>query len=157
MNKAKQLQTTVSDLEDHLGFWLRFVSNHVSDRFALLLDEHGVSGTEWVAMRTLYGKSAATHSSLIEALGMTKGATSKVITRLEGKGLAQRSQGEANGREQNLELTAKGKKLVPTLAALADQNDAHFFGHLSTHDKKALAKLMKDIVGRQKLKQVPTK
>lgn len=157
MSRTKRHAATVSDLEDHLGFWLRFVSNHVSDRFAKLLDAHGVSGTEWVALRALYGKSDTTHSNLIEALGMTKGAASKVITRLEGKGLAQRSRAEADGREQNLELTAEGKKLVPALAALADQNDAHFFGHLSTDDKTRLAKLMKDIIGRQKLKQIPTK
>lgn len=156
MANAKPPPVKVSDLEDHLGFWLRYVSNHVSDRFAKLLAARGVSGSEWVALRVLYGQSAANHSSLIEVLGMTKGAASKVITRLEAKGLAQRSQAEADGREQNLALTPKGKKLVPTLAALADENDAHFFGHLSRAQKAALAAHMKDIVSRQKLKQIPT-
>lgn len=154
---TKQAPSTVSTLEDHLGFWLRYVSNHVSDRFAKLLDAHDVSGSEWVALRALYGRSATTHANIIEALGMTKGAASKVLTRLEGKGLAHRSQAGADSRGQSLELTAKGKKLVPLLAALADDNDAHFFGHLSHEEAGALLRQMKDIVGRQKLKQVPTK
>ena len=157
MSASKRQSDKVSELEDHLGFWLRYVSNHVSESFVARLDAHGVSGTEWVALRALYGQSVTTHSSLIEVLGMTKGAASKVLTRLEGKGLARRRPVEADGREQLLELTAKGTRLVPTLAALADENDSQFFGHLSRQEKNALIAQMKDIVSRQMLKQVPTK
>jgi DNA-binding MarR family transcriptional regulator len=32
-------------------------------------------------------------------------------------------------RQQILSLTARGRALVPRLARLADDNDAHFFGH----------------------------
>jgi hypothetical protein len=72
-----------SSLEDHLGFWLRFVSNHVSLRFQKLLENESVTVTEWVALRTLWNESESSHATLIEALGMTKGAASKVINRLE--------------------------------------------------------------------------
>lgn len=44
-------------LDDHLGFWLRFVSNHVSGRFEKLIAAHGLTVTEWVALRTLYNKA----------------------------------------------------------------------------------------------------
>ena len=40
----------ISSLESHIGFWLRFVSNHVSNRFALLVEKEGVSISEWVAL-----------------------------------------------------------------------------------------------------------
>ena len=42
---------TVSDLKKHMGFWLRFVSNHVSVAFARKLQDSGVSVAEWVVMR----------------------------------------------------------------------------------------------------------
>ena len=77
-----------SALEAHLGFWLRSVSNHVSSRFASLLEAQACSVTEWVALRTLFDRREATHAELIQALGMTKGAASKVVSRLEEKGLA---------------------------------------------------------------------
>lgn len=70
-------------LESHLGFWLRSVSNHVSTRFAELLAGHEVTVSEWVALRTLYAQPETRHAALIEALGMTKGAASKILTRLE--------------------------------------------------------------------------
>ena len=125
-------------IEDHLGFWLRFVSNHVSGRFKRLLEAKGTTVTEWVALRTLYDKPETTHAELIDVLGMTKGAASKVISRLEEKGLAQRWLAEGSGREQVLTLTAAGRALVPKLAAEADRNEQHFFGHLSAEERHAL-------------------
>ncbi|MBC7917741.1 MAG: winged helix-turn-helix transcriptional regulator [Rhodoferax sp.] len=145
-----------SPLEAHLGFWLRFVSNHVSIRFAQLLEEKGVTVTEWVALRTLWSQDETTHAELIQALGMTKGAASKVVSRLEEKGLAGRQLAEGRAREQCLALTAAGKALVPKLAALADANDAHFFGHLPDAERQALTQAMQDLVQHHQLKEIPT-
>jgi DNA-binding MarR family transcriptional regulator len=149
-------QTAPSPLEAHLGFWLRFVSNHVSTRFQQLLEEKGVSVTEWVALRTLWSQEATTHAALIEALGMTKGAASKVVSRLEEKGLAERKLADGRAREQSLGLTATGKVLVPQLAALADANDTHFFGHLPAAERAALRQSMQALVRHHQLKEIPT-
>ena len=40
-----------STLEAHVGYWLRFVSNHVSQAFRRKVEARGVSVSEWVAMR----------------------------------------------------------------------------------------------------------
>ena len=147
----------VSALESHLGFWLRFVSNQVSNRFESLLATRGISVTEWVAMRSLYGRVDMTHAGLIDALGMTKGAASKIISKLEAKGYAERSQAKDSLREQVLCLSEAGKQLVPKLAALADENDVLFFGHLTDAQRQSLMTLMKELVIHHQLKQVPTK
>lgn len=155
MKKSKTSEA--SDLDSHLGFWLRFVSNQVSSRFENLLAEHDISVTEWVAMRTLYGRVDATHGELISALGMTKGAASKVVSRLEAKGLAERQLSKDSPREQVLVLTDTGNNLVPKLAALADENDTHFFGHLTEVQRQCLMTLMQELVVHHQLKQVPTR
>lgn len=147
----------VSSLETHLGFWLRFVSNQVSGSFEARLKNHDISVTEWVALRALYQRTDVTHAELIEALGMTKGAASKVISRLESKALAERRLAKESLREQVLCLTNAGNKLVPILAAEADANDAHFFGHLSASKRQELMKLMKELVQHHQLKEVPTR
>ena len=152
----KNEHITPPPLEAHLGFWLRFVSNHVSTRFQKLLEAEGVTVTEWVALRTIWDQSEASHASLIEALGMTKGAVSKVTTRLEEKGLAERQLVEGRAREQSLHLTPKGKKLLPQLAQLADANDEHFFAHLSLEEQKALMNTLKSLVRHHQLKEIPT-
>ena len=145
-----------SPIEAHLGFWLRFVSNHVSQHFRQQLEAQGVSVTEWVALRTLLAQGEGSHASLIDALGMTKGAASKVISRLEEKGLAQRQWAEGNARDQRLLLTAKGRSLVPRLAKLADANDQHFFGHLPPAQREALMNAMQALVQHHQLKQIPS-
>ncbi|EYC51917.1 MarR family transcriptional regulator [Hylemonella gracilis str. Niagara R] len=144
-----------SPLESHLGFWLRFVSNHVSARFAELLATHDVTVSEWTALRTLDEQSETRHAALIDALGMTKGAASKIVTRLEAKGLAERRLAEDSARDQWLALTPKGKRLVPVLAALADANEAHFFGHLKAAERQALQAQMQALVAHHGLKSLP--
>lgn len=145
-----------SSLEAHLGFWLRLVSNHVSSRFQqLVAGEEGCSVTEWVALRVLFEREGTTHTELIQALGMTKGATSKAISRLEERGLVKRTLAEGSNREQRIVLTRKGLTLVPRLAALADENDAYCFGHLSGPQQKALLDALKALVAQHKLQGVP--
>ncbi|MEB4589854.1 MarR family winged helix-turn-helix transcriptional regulator [Candidatus Thiothrix sp. Deng01] len=147
--------TTASPLETHIGFWLRFVSNQVSSRFQKLLEEHGTTVTEWVAMRTLYAREDVTHAELINALGMTKGAASKILSKLEGKALIERRFAENSAKVQVLRLTEKGNALLPVLAALADANDAFFFGHLDETQQQALLTLMQELVNYHQLQQLP--
>lgn len=146
---------SVSSLESHVGFWLRFVSNHVSGAFQRLMEENGVSVTEWVALRQIFETGSASPGELIAALGMTKGAVSKVIDRLQAKGLVQREVVQEDGRAQKIGLTRRGVALVPRLAMLADQNDEAFFGHLSTGKRHELVDVLKDLVRRHRLHQVP--
>ncbi|WP_159877506.1 MarR family winged helix-turn-helix transcriptional regulator [Aquitalea denitrificans] len=147
----------VSELESHLGFWLRFVSNQVSSRFENLLAKHEISVAEWVAMRSLYGRADSTHADLISALGMTKGAASKVISKLEAKGLAERQLSKDSQRAQVLCLTESGLAMVPKLAVIADENDAHFFSHMSDTQRQSLATLMRELVEHHQLTQLPTR
>jgi DNA-binding MarR family transcriptional regulator len=154
--KTRKSTPSPSPLEAHLGFWLRFVSNHVSIRFQQLLEAKGVTVTEWVALRTLWARNETSHAELIQSLGMTKGAASKVISRLEEKGLARRQLAGESSREQSLVLTASGKAAVPQLAALADANDDHFFGHLSSDERQTLMNAMQALVQQHQLKDIPT-
>ena len=152
--KRKTLQR-VSDLESHTGFWLRFVSNHVSHTFALKLRGSGVTVAEWVMLREMFDAGATSPSRLADSTGLTRGAVSKLVDRLFRKGLASRAEAEADRRFQAVELTAAGRALVPKLAALADQNDAAFFGHLTQSERDALVATLKKLVAANNLKGTP--
>lgn len=145
----------VSEIESHLGFWLRFVSNYVSANFQKKVEENGVSISEWMVLRYLFDGDVSTSFELIDALGMTKGAISKIITRLQSKQLADRISSHADKRAQQVKLTPAGRKLVPKLAALADQNEEVFFGHIAKKKRIELIKEMKRITNLHGLKQLP--
>jgi DNA-binding MarR family transcriptional regulator len=156
LSMSANTPSTTAPLEAHLGFWLRFVSNHVSARFAVLLEAKDVTVTEWVALRTLLAQGESSHAALIAALGMTKGAASKVVSRLESKALARRLPSAHSGREQVLVLTPKGKALVPKLAQLADANEEHFFAHLPAKERQALMRTLQALVQHHQFTEVPT-
>ncbi|MEH6488556.1 MarR family transcriptional regulator [Hyphomonas oceanitis] len=134
-----------SDLRDHMGFWLRVVSNQVSHAFAGKLAAKGVTVAEWVMMRALYGAEPMAPSQLAESMGMTRGAITKLADRLIGKALVVRRASDADARAQTLSLTGQGVALVPDLAALADRNDAEWFGHLARSDRETLERILKQL------------
>lgn len=144
-----------SDLTSHLGYWLRYVSNHVSQGFARKLEKRDVTVAEWVILRELYGAGPVAPSQLASKLGLTRGAVTKLADRLIAKSLLLRRASLADGRAQTLALTAQGRLIVPALAALADQNDAEFFSHLSAAERSELERILRDIVARRGLKSVP--
>lgn len=145
----------VSPLEAHLGYWLRFVSNQVSHAFGLKLADRGATVAEWVVLRELHGAEALAPSALADRLGLTRGAISKLADRLVAKALITRTAGEGDGRFQSLALTPAGRALVPALSALADRNDAEFFGHLTPGERAQVEAVMKEIVRRHGLKSIP--
>jgi DNA-binding MarR family transcriptional regulator len=144
----------VSALESHLGYWLRFVSNQVTQAFSEKLRAQDVSVAEWVVLRELYDGDR-TPSVLAERIGMTRGAITKIADRLIAKSLAARSASENDGRSQMLALTRQGRALLPKIAAIADRNDAEFFDHLAPKERAVIEAAMKSIVQRLGLKALP--
>jgi DNA-binding MarR family transcriptional regulator len=145
----------VSELEKHMGYWLRFVSNHVSHAFMQKVEAKGVTVAEWAVMREMLKAGPVNPSQLAERLGMTRGAISKLVERLCVKALAERTTPDGDRRFQSVALTTKGEKLVPVLARLADENDQEFFGHLPGDEQASLVRLLKDVVYRHGWKDVP--
>lgn len=137
-------ETPVSALEDHLGYWLRAVSNHVSQAFSAKVEQEGVTVAEWVVLRALYMHSAKP-SELAEQIGRTRGAVSKLLDRLVAKELVVVTDDPDDRRAQLVTLRPTGRRLVPKLAALADANDAAAFGHLSVRDRKELRKTLEGL------------
>src|ERR1035441_9084457 len=90
MSKTPQAQIAVSRLKSHIGFWMRFVSNHVSQAFVRELEQSGVTVAEWVVMREMFGENQTSPSAVAGQIGMTRGAITKIVDRLLRKGLVTR-------------------------------------------------------------------
>ena len=150
------MRKTTTPLRGHLGYWLRLVSNHVSQAFGAKLAQANVSVAEWVILRVLYEESAATPSHLADVLGVTRGAISRLADRLIARALIGRAASPDDRRSQALNLTPAGRALVPELTALADRNDAEFFGHLAPTERRTIEATMKEIARRHEIKTAPT-
>lgn len=149
---------SASSLQSHAGYWLRLVSNHVSHAFKLKVESRDVTVAEWVVLRALFdvGEGAGVNPSrLAESLGLTRGAVSKLLDRLATKGHVTCRSVRQDRRFQMVSLTASGRRLVPALAEMADQNEDEFFGHLTAQEFDGLIRVLRDIVARRGLGGVP--
>jgi DNA-binding MarR family transcriptional regulator len=142
-------------LEVHLGYWLRLVSNHVSGSFARLLQERQLSVAEWVALNRIDRAAEVTPAKLADAMGMTRGAISKVLDKLETKRWIERTASLEDSRVQLITLTRKGSRILPKLAAIADGNDAHFFDVLDAAERATLRKLLQKLADVHRINNLP--
>jgi DNA-binding MarR family transcriptional regulator len=133
---------TTATLEAHLGYWLRLVSNQVTAAFARRLQTEGVTVPQWVALRLIEAHGAVAPGRLAEEIGLTRGAVSKIVDRLEAHKLASQCEQAGDGRGRLLRLTPQGRRLIPQLAALAEANEREAFGGLAPAERDTLAALL---------------
>jgi DNA-binding MarR family transcriptional regulator len=110
---------------------------------------------EWVALRHLAAQPDMTPGALAVALGMTRGAVSKVLDRLERKGWTTRRPHPGDGRVQLLSLTPDGVRVLPELARIADRNDRRFFDRLTVEEQATLRRLLEKLARENELTEVP--
>ena len=137
-------------LETHLGYWIRHVSNHVSTEFARALQARQVSVAEWVALSRIHDRPNITPSELADTLGMTRGAISKVLDKLEAKKWITSQTTPGDQRVQQLSHTADGSAALPALAEIADRNE-EFFSCLTGKEQTQLRAILLKLAAAHEL------
>ncbi len=150
--KTRQLP----QLESHLGYWLRRVSNAVSGAFARTLQEKQTSVAEWVLLREIHERGQTAPGELADSLGLTRGAVSKIVDKLDAKGWIHTEVKEGDSRFRLLSLTRAGRRNLPVLAEIADQNDARYFDCLSAGEKSILRNLLVKLTDHNRIQDTPT-
>ena len=132
----------VSGLEDHLGYWLRRLSDEAHTTFERRLAARGVTVSQWCVLVAVYHGATTTPLEVAHRLAIDSGAVTRLTDRLIAKGLLRREADLADRRSVRLALTDAGRDLVPDLAALADANDTAFFGVLAADERRQFARLL---------------
>lgn len=146
---------TQNALEAHLGYWLRRVSNHVSGAFARALQEKQTSVAEWVVLSQVHESSQVRPAELANTLGLTRGAISKILDKLEERKWITRKTLQTDRRGQQLLVTPRGRRIVPILTKVADRNDGWFFDCLDAQEKAALDHLLRKLTDFHQLRDIP--
>ena len=138
-----------------MGYWMRRVSNRVSAEFERALWERECSVAEWVLLRVLWDRVQTSPAELAAAMGMTRGAISKVVAKAEAKEWVASREDPGDGRALLLTLTRRGQKMVPELAQIADRNDERFFCCLNAKERAELRRLLMKLTECNKIRGVP--
>ena len=156
METMRAVAPHIPNLESHLGYWLRRVSNAVSGAFARALQEKQTSVAEWVLLRELHERGKAAPGELADALGLTRGAVSKIIDKLEAKDWVQTDAKDGDNRYRLLALSRAGRRNLPVLTQIADRNDSAYFDCLNAKEKVVLRKLLIKLAEHNRIHNVPT-
>ncbi|MFI9810504.1 MarR family winged helix-turn-helix transcriptional regulator [Streptomyces sp. NPDC052301] len=135
-----------SGLHDHLGYWLRRLSDEVHSRFEAELDRYDVTVSQWGVMISVFHGHDTT-KAVAAHMDIDPGAVSRLVDRLAAKDLIRREPDPASRRTVRLVLTDRGRALVPVLAEIADRNDAHWFGSLDAAQRRQLERWIRQLVG----------
>lgn len=137
---------TISNPEDHIGYWLKIASTLSQQSFAASLDKYGISVAQWGALRVLFNHDDLSLNEASALVGVDNSSLSRMVERLVGKGLIKRTVASEDRRTIRLELTPEGRKLVPRLAREADKNDRVFFQVLPVRKQKEFISTLKKIL-----------
>ena len=136
-----------SGLRDHTGYWLNRLRGIAQGRFEGEFAAYGVTVAQWSVLITVYRGDAVTPLEIARFIDVDPGSLTRLLDRMEDKGLIQRWPVDGDRRSIRIALTPHAAALTPRLAALADTNDAEFFSALSDEEardfRRTLARLLR--------------
>src|SRR5687767_12316517 len=90
--------------EEGVGYLMRHILNAVSLEVERELEPSGLTNAQWVPLLKLYMGSASTVAELARECRLDAGGMTRLLDRLEGKGLVRRVRSSEDRRVVNLEL-----------------------------------------------------
>lgn len=123
-----------SHLHHHLGYWHGRFDQVVHTALDRRLAAANITVSQWNVMALLYHREADTVRDIARIIDLDAGAVTRLADRLEKKGYLRRTPDLSDRRSVLLSLTSSGRRLVPDLAMIVDENDQAYFGVLN-HDE----------------------
>jgi DNA-binding MarR family transcriptional regulator len=98
-------------LKNQLCFPLYACSKEVVRLYKPLLDDIGLTYTQYIAMMVLWEKDSVTIKELGDKLYLDSGTITPLVKKMEAQGLVTRTRSAADERSVIVELTDNGRKL----------------------------------------------
>ena len=139
--------------EESVGYLMRRILNIVGQEIERQLEPSDLTNAQWVPLFKLFMGSASTVAELARQCQLDAGAMTRLLDRLEAKGLCRRVRSVDDRRVVNIELTDEGviaAKGIPVV--LSRVQNAHLAG-FSTEEFQTLKGLLRRILDNA---QAPT-
>ena len=115
------------------GFLMKRIMLSIVYQADKRLDVHGLTSAQWGPLMRLKNAGASTVAELARWLQVDAGAMTRLLDRLEKKGLCKRVRSTEDRRVVKVELTPEGEVAIEEVpAVLADVMNAHLAGFSKT-------------------------
>ena len=108
-------------LENQLCFPLYAAAKEVLNRYKPMLDEIGLTYTQYIAMMVLWEKRSLTVKELGEYLYLDSGTLTPLLKKMEAQGLVSRQRNAADERSVIVSVTAQGEALRARAATIPER------------------------------------
>jgi DNA-binding MarR family transcriptional regulator len=135
------------DMESSLGYRIGLAATRIKIclRRAFMAAAHDVTPEQWVVLLRLHQCQGQSQSELGERTVKDKTTVTRILDRLERKGLAERRRDPRDRRAQRIFLTPEGEATLTALMPMVQQFATQVFGMIDTGDRDALLRTLGDI------------
>ncbi len=106
------------------------------------LSKYDISAPQLIVLAYVASKEADSAAALCKSISYDPGAMTRMIDRLQEKGLIRRTPNPGDRRATNLELTTAGRALYPQLLAAKETVQAQFLRGFSKSEAHMLESLL---------------
>ena len=133
--------------DESVGYLMRRVLNGMAQATELRLEPHGLTNAQWMPLFKLRLGAAQTVAELARECQADAGAMTRMLDRLEAKGLCRRVRSTADRRVVNIELTPDGEKAADKVPpAIADVLNGYLAG-FTREEWEVLKSLLRRMLG----------
>lgn len=119
--------------EESVGYLMKRIMLSVVYQVDKRLDAHGLTSAQWGPLLKIRNSGSATVAELARWLQVDAGAMTRLLDRLEKKGLCKRVRSTEDRRVVQVELTPEGEAAVAGVpAVLSEVMNAHLAGFSKT-------------------------
>lgn len=108
-----------------------------------------ISAPQLFVLSSVANREADSAAGLCKSISYDPGAMTRMIDRLQQKGLVRRVPHPDDRRAMNLELTVAGKALFPQLVTAKDRVQAQFLRGFSKDDTQSLESLLRRMLANR--------
>lgn len=124
-------------LHNSYTFWISRLANLMQEEFNRRLEGEDVTWPQWMVLNVLDRDLAATPAAVADNIGVDRSAVTRLLDRLEKKGLLNREHDKLDRRSVNLRLTEAGQNLMVRLNELAREHQEHFLTSLHNTEHRS--------------------
>ena len=137
------------DLHQRLGYKLALAARANDQYLDNLLSELGITRQMWCVLVAVGEQAISQPSEVAHYIGIDRTAVSRTLRNMEQQGLLRRLSGGRDKRHTEVQLTAKGRRILDRSLPLAEQSARHLATPLSDREQQQLATLLDKFLAGQ--------
>jgi DNA-binding MarR family transcriptional regulator len=132
--------------DPHLALLLERASRVVAERMSRSIGQDGITSDHWRVLRHLADETGHPMGEIAERLGMNPPTLTKLIDRMVGKSLVQRTADPDDSRRVLVYATDAGLELLQHLQPRIDQHHAALGSLLGERNARQLERLLTQLI-----------